>query len=208
MRTSHLLSTLALALVAVPSLAAAQPAASPPPAGATPYYAPAAPYTAPVAVGPQREGFTAELGLGFGMTIISPKDFDGDTRNGLSGLNVGLGGWISPRTAVTVRIAGTSFKQKDIFGEDVQLIAGMLGVSVQQMVSDVAWVGGGAGIGVLSDDQDSTDPESGFSLDLRAGYNFYQSQRNAFSASLEITPGFFDGGRVTGVGLQLGWQHL
>lgn len=45
-------------------------------------------------------------------------------------------------------------------------------------------------------------------LDLRAGYNIYQSTKNAFNVAVEVTPGFFDGGTVTGVGLQVGWQAL
>jgi hypothetical protein len=191
----------ALALIAVPSLAAAQgaPPPPPPPGG---YYAPAA------TAGPDRSGMTFELSIGFGITSVTPDEGSGDSFNGLSGLNLGIGGWISPKTALTVRIAGTSFHQDVGTGTDVQFIAGLLGLSAQQMVTEQAWVGGGLGIGILTDDLDNTDPESGLGLDLRAGYNFYQSRKNAFNAQIEVTPGFFDGGRVTGIGLQLGWQSL
>lgn len=198
----------ALALIAVPSLAAAQaPPPPPPPPGAPP---PPGGYAYGTPTGPDRSGMTFELSLGFGITSVSPENGDGESYNGLSGLNIGVGGWISPKTAITVRIAGTSFTQDftDLGGPEVQFIAGMLGVTAQQMVTDVAWVGGGLGIGILTDDQESTDAESGLSLDLRAGYNFYQSTKNAFYASVELTPGFFDGGRVTGIGLQVGWQAL
>lgn len=197
----------ALALLAVPSIAAAQgaPPPPPPPPGAPPppgYGYPAA------TVGPDRSGMTFELSLGLGITSVSPDGGEGgDSYNGLSGLNLGVGGWISPNTALTVRIAGTSFTQ-NFGGVDVQLIAGLLGITAQQYINDQMWVGGGVGIGILTDDQDNTDPESGLGLDLRAGYNFYQSTKNAFNVALEITPGFFDGGRVTGVGLQVGWQAL
>lgn len=190
MRIHHVLASTALALVAVPSLAAAQ--------AAQPIMLPS-----PPPIGPERDGFTLELNLGLGVTMIAPEYGEGDSRNGLSGLNLGLGGWVSPQTAVTVRITGTSFEQNG-----TQLIAGMMGIVAQQMVTEAAWLGGGIGIGILTDDREDTEAESGLGLDFRAGYNFYQSRRNAFSASLEIQPGFFDGGRVTGVGVQLGWQHL
>lgn len=189
----------ALALLAVPSLAAAQAPPPPPPPGG--YAAPAA------TVGPDRSGMTFELSIGFGVTSVTPDEGEGDSFNGLSGLNLGVGGWVTPRTALTVRVAGTSFTQ-DFVGTDVQFIAGLLGISAQQMVNEQLWVGGGLGIGILTDDQDNTDAQSGLGLDLRAGYNFYQSTKNAFNVQLEITPGFFDGGRVTGVGLQVGWQAL
>jgi hypothetical protein len=180
---------LILALLATPTLAIAQPA---------PGYAPPPPPT-----GPERTGFTAELSLGLGYMSVAPDGYDSVTKSGLSGLNVGLGGWISPKTAVTVRIAGTSFTEND-----VQYIAGLLGITAQQMVTENAWVGGGLGIGVLTTDQDNSEGERGLGLDLRAGYNFYQSRKNAFNVQVEVTPGFFDDGRVTGLGLQVGWQHL
>ncbi len=191
----------ALALIAVPSVAAAQygPPPPPPPPGMG--------YPGASTVGPDRSGMTFELSLGFANTSIAPDEVEGDSFNGLSGLNVGVGGWISPKTALTVRIAGTSFTQ-DFGGTDVQFIAGMLGLSAQQMLTEEIWAGGGIGIGILTDDQDQTEAESGLGIDLRAGYNFYQSTKNAFNVAVEITPGFFDGGRVTGMALQVGWQAL
>ena len=196
----------ALALLAVPSLAAAQ--GGPPPPPPPPGYGPS---PGAAIIGPDRSGMTFELSLGLGITQITadgPEGSASDSFNGLSGLNIGVGGWISPKTALTVRIAGTSFTQSfDGFG-DVQYIAGVLALSGQQMLNENAWVGLGLGIGILTTDQDNVDPESGLGLDLRGGYNFYQSTKNAFNVAVEITPGFFDGGRVTGIGLQLGWQSL
>ena len=178
-----------LALVAVPALAAAQPASSPP-------TAPPLPYTVPAVVEPARSGFTLELNLGLGVTMFSPMEGEGESRSGLSGLNLGLGGWLSPQTALTVRVTGNSFDE-----QGTQIVAGMLGVVLQHMVNDAVWVGGGVGIAVLTDDNEATEPESGLGLDFRAGYNFYQSRGHAFHLALEVQPGFFDGGRVTAAGL-------
>jgi hypothetical protein len=141
------------------------------------------------------------------MTHVSADGLSSEMFRGLSGLNLGLGGWVTPNTALTLRIAGTSFYAQVVHTE-VQFIAGMLGLSMQHMVTDELWIGVGAGIGVLTTDQDGSEPETGFSLDLRAGVNILQSRRNAIHLAVEVTPGFFDGGQVTGIGLQLGWQIM
>jgi len=196
MRT--VLAGLVVLVVAAPRFADAQPASPPPP--------PSGYYTQAAQAGPDRTGFTAELNLGLGMTRIAPDGFGSETRGGLAGLDLGLGGWINPRMALSLRIAGTSF-----FENGTQYIAGWIGPSLQYMVNEQAWIGGGLGYGILTTNRDCTGSgcsESGFGLDVRAGYNFYQSTRNAFNGSIEINPGFYDGGSVTSIGLLIGWQHL
>lgn len=185
------------------------PAASPPSA---PRSAPLprggeAPPPEPEAPRPNRRGATFEMSLGLGFTHVALDGGPSETFGGLSGLNLGLGGWISPRSALTLRIAGTSFFE-DIQGTEVQFIAGLIGLSLQHMVSNQAWIGVGLGIGVLTTDQDNIEPETGLGLDLRAGINLYQSAENAIHLAVEVTPGFFDGVDVTGIGIQLGWQSL
>jgi hypothetical protein len=156
---------------------------------------------------PDRSGATFEMSIGAGMTHVSLEGGPSESFGGLSGLNLGLGGWVSPRTALTVRIAGTSFFEQ-VGATEVQFIAGMLGLSMQRMVSNEFWIGGGAGLGILTTDQDNVEPETGLSLDLRAGINVYQSRQHAIHLAVEVTPGFYDGANVTGIGLQLGWQSL
>ena len=188
-------SLLVAAALSLPALAAAQPAGG--------YgYAPPAP-----TVGPDRSGFTLELNLGFGITRVSPDEGDTRSENGLAGLNLGLGGWVNERTAITARFAGTQFTQS--FGsEDVSFIHGFFGPAVQYMVNDQAWVGGGLGWSILTTDQEDADSETALGLDLRAGFNFYQGTKHAFNASAEINPGFHDDGTVTSIGLLVGWQML
>ncbi|HWU86244.1 MAG TPA: hypothetical protein VN253_03180 [Kofleriaceae bacterium] len=156
---------------------------------------------------PDRSGATFEMSLGFGITHVSLDDGTSKSFHGLSGLNLAVGGWISPRTALTVRLTGTSFGEP-VAGVDVRFIAGLLGLSLQHMVSNALWIGGGVGIGVLTTDQDNITPERGLGLDLRAGINLYQSTQNAIHLAVEITPGFYDGLNVTGIGIQIGWQSL
>jgi len=130
-----------------------------------------------------------------------------ESFGGLSGLNLGIGGWVAPRTALTLRLAATSFTEP-VGAVDVRFIAGLLGLSLQHMITNEVWLGGGIGVGVLTTDQDNIESERGLAFDLRAGFNLYQSRQNAFHLAVEVTPGFFDGLDVTGIGIQLGWQSL
>jgi len=182
-----------------------QPAGAVPAPVAAP--APVGYYIQPLPVTPNRAGFTFELSLGLGITNVAPEKGEGTTEGGLSGFNLGIGGFFNPSTALTLRISGTSFT-KPVLGQDVQFVTGFLGPSLQYWLSDQAFVGGGLGIGILSTDQKDDEGDTGLGIDLRAGYNFYISRNHAFHVAAELTPGVFDGGVVTGIGLQLGWQYL
>jgi hypothetical protein len=153
------------------------------------------------------QGVTFELSLGLGVTHVAVDDLESKSFTGLSGLNIGLGGWITPTTALSFRIAGTSFV-RDIGGVDVQFISGFVGPSAQVLVSREVWVGAGVGLGILTTDQDDIEPERGFAVDLRVGAFLVQTRKNALQLSAEVAPGFYDGGRVTSIGFQLGWQRL
>jgi hypothetical protein len=167
-------------------------AGSRPAAGGPPVQNPGAPpqYIRPAPVVPERSGATFEMSLGLGNTRVSVNGGGSELFTGISGLNLGVGGWLSPRAALTLRVAGTSFVEQ-IEGIDVRFIAGWIGMSLQHMAADQAWLGGGIGLGVLTTDQDNTDSETGLGLDLRAGVNLYQSRQNAIHLAVEVTPGFY-----------------
>ena len=193
------LLTITATLFVLTGVAAAQGAPPPPPPpGSGGYYAPAT-------VGPQRGGFTGGLDIGLGFTHISVDNVGSETETGLSGLNFQLGGFVNPTLAINVRISGTSFTPE---GSDATLISGLLGVNAQYWVAPKVFVGGGAGIGILTSDQENVDPESGLALNARAGFEVLQWTASALNIALEISPGFYDGGRVTSIGLQVGWQHF
>jgi hypothetical protein len=160
-------------------------------------------YSAPPA-GPVRAGFTGGLDLGVGFTHVAPDGFESQTEVGLSGINVQLGGFVNPKTAINVRISGTSFTPD---GSDTTLVSGILGVNVQYFVAPKIFVGGGAGIGVLTSDNDNVDPESGLALNGRAGVELIEWTESALHLAFEVSPGFYDDGNVTSIGLQVGWQH-
>ncbi len=185
-----------------------------PPAG----YAPQPVYGQPV-YQPQpqpaaslRNGMTLELNLGFGMVWARSEGQDSETETALAGLNLGIGGWLNERMALTGRVSGTTFSPQD----GVRFTTGVIGPSLQYWTDDHIWVGGGVGLAFAAISVDGAneqpDPETGFGLDLRAGYTFSTGTVNTFNVSVEYNPGFFsfDGGSVqlNSFGLLFGYQHL
>lgn len=214
-------SLLVVALAVVPSLASAQPydpaQPPPPPVYATP--APALPPGTPVQLLvpssiPLRHGMTVELNLGLGyIWARNDQGQESDTEAGIAGLNVGLGGWLNERMALTGRIAGATFSPSD----GVRFTSGFLGPSLQYWVDERVWLGGGAGLGMalihVDGLDEQPDPETGFALDLRIGYTFTVGTEHTFNASFEYNPAFFDiegGGsvQVNAFGVLIGYQHL
>src|SRR5690606_33798347 len=82
-----------------PAPAPAPPPPPPPPPQQLGYPAPA--YQPPAT----RQGFTAELNLGLGLLRASVDGGGSDSEFAIAGLNVGLGGFVTPRVAITGRIA-------------------------------------------------------------------------------------------------------
>ena len=194
------------------------PAPAPAPPPTQPYYQPPQqPQSQPV-VQPQgprnfHESMTFEVNVGIGWMRTSPENGDAFTSDlGVGGISLGIGGWVNPKLAITGRAAGVT-----IPGEgDAQASAIFLGPSVQYWVDNRFWFGGGAGLGVITgQDQNGNeqDPVFGLAFDLRVGYTFNEGSANTFNASLELNPGYFtddfgSSATITGIGILLGYQHL
>lgn len=162
-----------------------------------------APYVPP----PNHTGLTFEANIGFGMLRAAADDGgEVETESALGGLNLGIGGFINPQMALTLRIAGATHSE-----DGASITQAFGGPSLQYWLSDAAWLGGGIGLGVarLSFDGSSESySESGVGLDLRAGYTFNPRAKHSFNVSAEITPTFLDGGTFTGIALLFGYQTL
>ena len=171
------------ALVLAPATAFAQPTA-----------APARPHA----------GLTFEANLGFGFLRISG-DGDSQSEGSIAGLDLGIGGFLNPRMALTLRIAGVTY-----VADGGQITQAFLGPSLQYWATPNVWLGGGIGLGVvqIKSDFGGSDSETKLGLDLRAGYTFNPNAKHSFNLSVEFTPTFFDGGTISGLGLLLGYQLL
>lgn len=190
-----------------------QPAPPPPGYGPTsaapgqPTYAPA-PYVAPPPpASPLGRGITLEANLGVGWLRITSDEGDSeDSDSGLGGLNVGIGGWVSPRAALSLRIAGVTYSEG---GNSVT--GGFVGGALQYWTTENFWLGGGVGVGFASlelEGEPAIDPETGLGLDLRVGYTPLIGGQNSLNFSFEVNPSFLDGGTLTGIALLVGYQYL
>jgi hypothetical protein len=162
-----------------------------------------------------RRGLTFEANLGLALMRFSADDMSSDTERALGGLDLGFGGWLSDRLALTLRFAGGSYRPE----EGVRRTSVFVGPSVQLWTNDHFWVGGGLGFAVASvtvEDGPDLEDDSGLGLDLRLGYTFNPASEHTFNVSVEYTPGFFsvDTGvteqefTLSTFGVLLGYQHL
>lgn len=214
-----------LASLLLPTTALAQPVEPPPPDPA-PVPAPApvpeaapvpdpAPAPAPVPNEPpepqnHKHGLTFEANLGVALMWATANGNTTDKEGALGGLNLGLGGWINPRVAVSLRIGAVTYSES---AGDARLTTAFVGPSVQYWATDHLWLGGGVGVGVIRvSDREGAGRETGMGFDVRAGYTFSTTSEDTLNISLELIPTRFAAGSEDlafyGLGLLLGYQHL
>lgn len=199
-----------LAPAAPPAAPPAQPPAAMPGAASAPPQPPGA--AAPGAPPPQAAlpigtGLTIEVGLGIGRLRVA-SDRGGTQTYDASGLGLGVGLWLSPRNALSLRISGGSHRRDG----EVAITASMLSVALQHWLSRTWWVGASVGSGALVyeylDDRPDPEPQSGLGLELRAGYRFGVWGKHALSVALDATTVFLEDGSATAAGLLLAYQYL
>jgi len=122
---------------------------------------------------------------------------------GLAGLNLGIGGFLSPRTALWFRVSGTNVEYGTEFGGFSQ-VSGFAGPAVQHWVSDRLALEGGLGLGLWSIDGGGDD--RGVGLLFGATYAFWTNGGHSLNLGLEYAPAFADPETVHNVGLVFGWQ--
>lgn len=183
---------------------------------AQPYYQPQ-----PAA---SRNGLTFEANLGLGLiwSTVEGSDESSDSELAL-GLGLGVGGWVSPRLAISARLAGVSYSDECSPGGDdtCTLNSTFFGPSLQYWVNDQVWFGGGLGVAIARTFRNASDEdgigEEGLGLDLRAGYSFSTGGQSTFNISVEYTPGFYEYDvplfgpvdyTIHGFGILLGYQHF
>jgi hypothetical protein len=159
------------------------------------------------AASPLGHGLTVEANLGVGwLTASNHQGQSADSDDGFGGLNVGVGGWIAPRVALSLRLASVTYLESD-----GRLTGGFVGGALQFWPTENFWLGTGLGVGFASleiDDEPDVDPEAGMGFDLRLGYTPLIFGEHSLNVSLEVNPTFFDGFTLTGTALLVGYQFL
>jgi hypothetical protein len=217
---------LGLLALFIPSVALAQPYGAPPPPPPPPssaYGAPAGAYGAPPNPMAFHQGVTFEANLGIGYARADAMGTTDSSDAALAGADLGIGGWMNPNLAVTLRIAGVQVKSGNSTSTNGTLVNAFIGPVAQYWVDPHIWLGGGAGLSTFrlvgGDCVSSSTNQcgyNGFGLDFRAGYSFGDTQ-NTFNVSFEVNPGFYsiDNGvgssvslTVTSVAVLAGYQYL
>jgi hypothetical protein len=148
-----------------------------------------------------REGGTGEISVGFG-TI----NFFGTSVQGIGGLNLGFGGFLTPRVALTARLSGVTHYEE---GGIVYL--GTFGPNIQGWFDDHTFVGGGVGVGLVAAcaDGDCAAITLKSGINLRIGYSFSKpGSTSSANLSLEYNTVDLDFGSLSTVALLIGYQAL
>lgn len=131
-----------------------------------------------------REGFTAELGIGFGVQTLEP---DFELEPGLAPLSLSLGVFLTQDVALLGRISGTV-----LFDEESTLLA-FYGGQLQFWLDDRWIVAVGAGAAAYGETQKTDNDVSwGVGFTVRAGYSLWAGQRNAVRLAVEALPAVID----------------
>jgi len=149
--------------------------------------------------GPDRGGFTMLLSLGVG------RQNDGalpEAKTALSGINLGLGGFLSDDLALWFRASGTTANY-DEFG--FNQTSGFGGPVLQLWLNDKFNIEGGVGGGfwVIEDESDT-----GLGIMTGIGFVIFNSGKHNLQVGLEYAGAFVDPETIHNVGLTFGWQLL
>ena len=150
-------------------------------------------------VGPDRSGFTLLLTLGLGLQsgeyvaqsylYAFMPEYASGSETGLGGLNLGIGGFVTPDLAVMFRISGTNVQYESTMPGhvDTDVVSGVGGVSVQYWINDTINLEGGFGYGIANAEPGTE--ETGYGLILGAGFSFFHRGKNSLQVGIEYAPG-------------------
>lgn len=143
---------------------------------------------------PDRGGFTFLVNMGVGVQSDSAVE---ETAVGLGGLNVGAGGFVTPRLAILGRVSGT-FVSYDLFDQS----SAVIGPTIQFWPNNRLSVEAGAGVGSWRA-EDVT--ERGLGLILGMGVSVFQRGKHNLAVGIEYAPVFTDD-PVHNFGFTFGYQ--
>ena len=165
-------------------------------------------------------GFTAEMGLGVSLTSVKSDQ----TSLGLTPLSVGVGGFVTERTALMLRVTHSTFARDEVNAvpraeqgdtrsiPSLSLVNGFYGAVVQHHRAQVVF-GFGAGITLIanapfrSEDSLSVTTSRGVGLSARIGYGLHKSTQHELRIGAEVQPSFYKFSMVTNVAVLLEWQY-
>jgi hypothetical protein len=149
-----------------------------------------------------RGGFTVLVDIGVGVQHDTTID---ETRAGLAGLNVGIGGFLTRDFALMFRIATTTVSYDLGASGYYSQLSGFSGPSLQYWLSDRFNLEAGAGVGFWS--VDNVD-ETGLGLLFGVGVTIFNRGKHNLQFGVQYVPAFTDPGTVHSIGFTFGYQFL
>ena len=122
---------------------------------------------------------------------------------GLAAADVGVGVFFNQRTAVLVRLSGTTATLTFAMAEDLDQLSGVVGPAVQYWLSDRFAVEAGGGLGFWRTPDRS---QRGLGILLGAGAVIFSRGSHHLRAGAEYATALTDSGAVHSLGLTLGYQ--
>lgn len=147
-----------------------------------------------------RGGFTVLVDFGLGVQNDTAIE---ETAVGLGGVNLGVGGFVTPDLALMFRISGTTVTY-DLGGVDYGQTSGVAGPALQFWLSDRFNVEAGAGLGFWRGDPQGAN--QGFGLLLGAGVSIFNRGKHNLQLGIQYAPAFTDPGTVHNFGVTFGYQ--
>jgi hypothetical protein len=147
-----------------------------------------------------RKGFTILVNLGAGVQHDS---FFEASAGGLAGLNLAVGGFDNPRTAVTFRVSGTNVR----YGSGIFRVnqgSGVAGPAIQYWTSDRVNIEAGIGVGFW---QTALADDTGLGLILSTNGVVFSQGRHSLQFGVEYAPVFVESGTIHNVGFTFGYQY-
>jgi hypothetical protein len=156
-----------------------------------------------------RDGFTLLLSLGYGMQSGA---IEGESGDGIGGLNLGIGGFVSDNTALMFRLSGTnvSYDYQLPFSSQTSsadFVSGVAVLDVQYWATNRLNLEFGGGFGFASSDY-LIDDERGLGLLVGAGYSVLLRGKYSLQFGVEYAPVVLDEATIHNVGFNVGFQFL
>jgi hypothetical protein len=148
---------------------------------------------------PDRGGFTFFVNGGLGIQNDAALE---ETAVGISGINFGVGGFLTKDLAIVGRYSGTAVSHETPVG-DINQISGVFAPTLQYWASDKMYLEGGVGAGVWNAEGDSNQ---GLGLILGAGFTMWNRGKHNLQVGFEYAPAFTDPGTVHNFGITIGYQ--
>ena len=154
------------------------------------------------AVAQERGGFTALVDAGIGVQNDTSIQ---ETAVGLAGVNLGVGGFLTPNLALIFRLAGTNVTY-DLGIGDYGQSSGVAAPAIQYWLTDRFNIEAGAGVGFWRGDTD--EDATGLGLILGAGVTIFNRGKHNLQFGIQYVPAFTDPGTIHNVGFTFGYQFL